>query len=79
MATLRDLKEANPIYFSKASLKYYGERLSDMRVLKAREDIIDSTGKKHEQAIVLSKLTTSPSGEKYREHVYFDNDTLQII
>lgn len=74
MTTLRELREANPIYFHKDTLKYYGERLSDMRILKTRENITDSMGKKHEQAIVVSKKSKG-----VRSYAYFDKDTLKLI
>ena len=80
--TLRKLMEEyekrNNCYFKKETLKFWGERLSDMRILENTVVKTDFQGNIHE-CIVLSKISKDFYGKKYRNYDYFDIDTLNRI
>lgn len=73
-------EDANPRghYFDEDTLKFFGERLSDMSVLKSMRRITDSCGEKHD-CYVLSKVSHNFFGKKVRTYGYFDKDTLKDI
>lgn len=65
-------------FFDDKTLKFFGERLSDMRVLSNTETVEDCFGETHE-CYVLSKLQRKhPAGPK-RTYTYFDVETLEDI
>lgn len=73
-------KEKHPDghFFDDKTLKFFGERLSDMRVLSNTETVKDCSGETHE-CYVLSKLQRKhPAGPK-RTYTYFDVETLEDI
>lgn len=65
-------------FFDKDTLKFFGERLSDMRLLKTREKIITADGETHICYIISTKQRNAPGGVKKVYH-YFDMDTLTRI
>lgn len=65
-------------YFSRETLKFFGERLSSMRVLKNTAEIKDSSGETH-TCFILSKLSKNFSGKTFRNYDYFDVETLDHI
>lgn len=73
-------KEKHPDghFFDDKTLKFFGERLSDMRVLSETETVKDCLGGKHE-CYVLSRLQRKhPEGPR-RTYAYFDVETLEHI
>lgn len=65
-------------YFDCDTLKFFGESLSTMRVLKETVTVIGYSGEKH-ICYVLSKLSKKyPTGKK-RTYAYFDVETLDDI
>jgi hypothetical protein len=65
-------------FFDYDTLKFFGESMSTMKVLKETEDIRDSMGELH-TCYVLSKLSRKyPTGPR-RTYAYFDVDTLDYI
>lgn len=72
--------EKNPDghYFDKDTLRFFGERISDMYVLKDTVKIKDISGEKHE-AYVISRLQRKHPGGPRRTYAYFDVDTLNDI
>lgn len=72
-----EAKHPNSPYFKKETLKWWGERMSEMRILKKTVKIKDLFGVYHE-AYVLSKVSRS-NGVKYRNYDYFDVETLEIV
>lgn len=72
--------EKNPDghYFDKETLSFFGERLSDMYLLKKTVKVKDISGVERE-AYVISRLQRNhPSGPR-RTYAYFDIDTLDDI
>ena len=71
-------KNPNSYYFSKNALKFFGERLSEMRVLKNTEVVKDSMGELHQCYVVSSVQHNHPNGAT-RHYAYFDVDTLEEV
>lgn len=64
--------------FSSDTLKFFGEALSRMRVLKYKSVIIDYLGNKHNCYIISSTRTKDAFGscKPYTHYMYFDEITL---
>lgn len=75
---IEEYKKRNNHYFDKETLKHWGERLSDMRILENTVVKTDFQGNIHE-CIVLSKISKDFYGKKYRSYDYFDVVTLNRI
>ena len=71
-------KYPNGRYFGRDALKFFGERLSEMRVYKATVVKKDSRGKKHE-CYVISRLQRKHPNGPTRTLAYFDVDTFEVI
>ena len=65
-------------YFDRDTLKFFGERVSDMRLLKGTVKIKDISGKEHE-AYVISRLQREYPGGARRTYAYFDVNTVTDI
>lgn len=72
--------ELNPDYhwFDDGTLKFFGNRLSEMRVLKKLYQITDYLGNTHE-CYCVSYITRPPYCQPYRKYTYFDTTTLLDI
>lgn len=75
---IKEYEKRNNHYFDKKTLKHWGERLSDMRILENTVVKTDFQGNIHE-CIVLSKITKDFYGKPYRNYDYFDVVTLNRI
>lgn len=77
---ISDYYKANPRghYFDRDTLKFFGERLSDMRISKKTEIISDYSGEKRE-CYVLSRLQRKYPGGARRTLAYFDIYTLDDV
>ena len=75
---VEEYEKRNNCYFKKETLKFWGERLSDMYILKDTVKKCDYQGNIHE-CVVLSKISKDFSGKPYRNYDYFDIDTLNRI
>lgn len=80
---INDFKKKNPNnhYFDDDTLKFFGNTLSSMKILKDIETVSDCTGKKH-KCYVLSKkqyINGFISKEKGVFYDYFDINTLEIV
>lgn len=79
-----DLKRAyerkypNKHFFDKETLKFFGERMSDMRILKNTVTITESDGNEIECYILSSLQRNHPLGAR-RVYHYFDVNTLRAI
>ncbi len=73
-------KEKNPNghFFDKDTLRFFGERISDMRVLKKTLEVTSSIGKVH-TCYTLSVLQRKNPAGPLRKYHYFDVDTMQHI
>lgn len=72
------IKHPDGHFFDDKTLKFFGERLSDMRVLKEKEVVKDFSGDKH-TCYVLSRLQRKHPGGPRRTYAYFDVETLDHI
>lgn len=71
-------KHPNGHYFDRDTLKFFGETLSTMRLLKGTAKIKDISGEQHE-CYVLSSLQRKHPGGPRRKYTYFDIHTLEDI
>lgn len=65
-------------YFDRDTLKFFGERISDMRLLAGTVRVTDICGEEHE-AYVISRLQRKYPGGPRRTRAYFDTTTLDDI
>ncbi len=71
-------KHPSSHFFDPDTLRFFGERLSEMRVLKAVETITSAGGEKHECYCVSSLQRKAPGGPRRKYH-YFDINTFEHI
>ncbi len=73
-------REKNPggHFFDRDTLRFFGERLSEMRVLKEMADVTDILGKKHRCFVLSSYQRNRPIGPK-RKYTYFDSTTYRPV
>ena len=71
-------KKVGDYYFSHDTLKFFGERVSEMRILKNTVKITDEMDEKRECYILSSLQRNYPSGAK-RSYSYFDCETLERV
>ena len=65
-------------FFDRDTLKFFGERFSEMRVLQGIAVIEDYSGEKHKCYILSSLQRKAPSGAKRTYH-YFDTTTFDNV
>ena len=65
-------------FFNSSNLKFFGERWSEMRVLKNTTTITDCCNEKHECYVLSSLQRNAPGGAKRAYH-YFDVNTFEIV
>jgi hypothetical protein len=65
-------------FFDIQTLKFFGERLSEMTLLDKQATIVDYLGEKHKCHVLSTKQNGFPGGPKRRYH-YFDVDTIEHI
>ena len=65
-------------FFDDETLKFFGERLSDMRVFKKTQLVTDNLDEEHE-CWVLSSLQRKYPGGPRRTYNYFDKDTFARV
>ena len=65
-------------YFDKDTLKFFGERISDMRLLKGTVKVKNVCGVSRE-AYCISRLQRKYPGGSRRTYAYFDVETLDNI
>jgi len=65
-------------YFDKDTLRFFGERISDMYVLKDTVKIKDYSGEERE-CYIVSRLQRNYPGGARRTYAYFDVETLDDI
>jgi hypothetical protein len=71
-------RKTEPCYFSHDNLKFFGETMSSMKVLKNTYTITDCYGIAHE-CVCLSKLSRKYPGGARRTYDYFDVNTWERI
>lgn len=65
-------------FFDRDTLRFFGERISEMRVYKDTEIITDYSGNNH-ICYVLSSLQRKAPGGPSRAYHYFDSETYEVI
>lgn len=65
-------------FFDHDTLKFFGERISEMRLLKGFVTITDISGEKHVCYMISSRQRKCPGGPR-RVYHYFDKDTLDHV
>ena len=65
-------------FFDRDTLKFFGESVSSMRLLKGTTNIIDISGNEHE-AYTISRLQRNYPGGARRTYAYFDIETLDDV
>lgn len=65
-------------FFDSDTLKFFGETVSSMRLLKGTVKVTDILGEKH-NCYVLSSLQRKPLAGPRCIHHYFDVDTLEHV
>ena len=65
-------------FFDHDTLKFFGERLSEMRLLKQTETVTDVSGEKHECYVLSSLQRKHPMGPR-RKYTFFDVETLDDV
>ena len=68
-------------FFDRDTLRFFGESLSRMKVLKKTVSITDTFGEEHECYVVSATRTKDWNGscKPYTFYHYFDVDTLQAV
>lgn len=66
-------------FFDPDTLRFFGERFSEMRVLKDTQIIPDYLGKKHNCYVLSSYQHKAPKGCEKRAYHYFDCETFDYI
>lgn len=68
-------------FFDNETLKFFGETMSSMSVLKNTVSVIDGRGDVHECHVLSAKRTKNAFGrcKPYRHYHYFDTKTLDFV
>ncbi len=69
----------NGHFFDAKTLKFFGERRSEMRLLKGTVQITDACGEKHTCYVVSSRQRPGPPLSPRRVYHHFDVETLEDI
>mgnify|MGYP000844540611 FL=1 len=65
-------------FFDDETLKFFGERLSEMRLLRNQVEVTDLSGEIHKCYVLSSMQRNAPCGPERAYH-YFDVDTIDSI
>lgn len=65
-------------YFDEDTLRFFGERISEMRLLKGTATIMDCMGEEHTCYVLSSLQRKHPMGPR-RKYTYFDVETLDDV
>lgn len=71
-------KRPNGHFFDEATLKFFGETMSSMRLLKHKTIVTDSMGEHHTCYVLSSLQRKHPCGPRRTYH-YFDIETLDDV
>ena len=66
-------------FFDRATLKFFGERRSEMRLLKGTVTVKDISGKEHECYVISSVQRPGPPLKRRRKYHYFDASTYDDV
>lgn len=65
-------------FFDHDTLKFFGERLSEMYLFKQTETVTDVSGEEHECYVLSSLQRKHPMGPR-RKYTFFDVETLDDV
>ncbi len=65
-------------FFDRETLRFFGERMSEMRLLAKTEDVTDVSGDRHECYVLSSLQRKHPLGPR-RVYHYFDVDSYDQV
>lgn len=71
---LHERYQPDSTYFSRENLRFFGERISEMRVLKGTT-MVDG----HECWVLSTRQRNAPEGVPQRRYHYFDVNTLEHV
>lgn len=71
-------KHPNGHYFDADTLKFFGERISEMRLLKETTTVTDIAGEQHVCYVLSSLQRKCPMGPRRAYH-HFDVETLEHV
>ena len=71
-------KHPNSHWFDTETMKFFGESLSTMQVLKKPAKVTDICGNQH-TCFVVSKIGKDAFWNRRRSYAYFDVETLEYI
>lgn len=71
-------KHPNGHFFDSDTLRFFGERISEMRLLKGTTEVTDSLGQVHTCYCLSSLQRKHPIGPRRKYH-FFDVETLDDI
>lgn len=69
----------NGHFFDAKTLKFFGERASEMRLLKGTVTVTDVCGEKHTCYVVSSRQRPAPPLKPRRTYHYFDTTTFEDV
>ena len=76
---LHEEKNSKSHYFSSDTLKSFGERKSEMRLLKGVFEKVEFDGTIHQCYALSSRQRNAPKGVPQRRTHYFDVETLRRV
>lgn len=79
LINMHNMKHLDSHFFDRDTLRFFGERISEMRVLKQVEIIKDWRGNEHKCYVLSSIQHNAPEGVEKRKHHYFDIDSFDVI
>ena len=68
----------NGHFFDRDTLRFFGERVSDMRILAKKATIETYSGEMHDCYVLSSLQRNHPCGAR-RHYAFFDAETFKII
>lgn len=71
-------KHPHEHFFDRDTLKFFGERISEMRVLQGIAEVEDYGGEKHKCYVLSSLQRNAPAGAR-RVYHYFDTKTFENV
>jgi len=71
---LHEKYQPDSVFFSRDTLRFFGERISEMRVLKGTVKIDG-----HECWVLSTRQRKAPAGVSQRRYHYFDINTLEVV
>lgn len=77
---IKQFREKHPgnCFFDQDTLRFFGERISEMRILEKTKQVRGYSGEEHTCYVLSTLQRNNPDGPT-RHYTYFDIDTLDVI